>query len=125
MITGLVRRAKGNAGVARGPHELNRDHVASLQGHHYAGVATGQRAHGARAKVRRQHAVKRVRTSTTLKMTQDHAARLPSRTFFEIALQVLADAAEPGCTRTITLVLINQLVPDFDGPFRDDDNTKV
>ena len=97
----------------------------SLKRDHYAAFPVGQRSDRARAEVRRQHAVESVRTSAPLKVPQDHATCLSPRNLFEIVLQVLADTAEPGCTRTITLVLINQLVPDLDRAFGDHDNTKV
>ena len=58
-------------------------------------------------------------------MAQHHATRFSSGKIFQILLQVLTDAAEPGCMINITLVLINQVVPDLDCAFGDDDNTKI
>ena len=58
-------------------------------------------------------------------MSEHDATRFAARYFFQILLQVLADAAEPGCMMSITLVLINQLVPDLQSAFSDDDNTKI
>lgn len=91
MITGFVRRAKRNAGVTRGPHKLAvRRHcfdvlyrvaqryvydVSSLQRHHYAAFSPRERAHRARAEVRRQHPIESVWTSAALQMTEHDATR--------------------------------------------------
>src|SRR6185437_12457282 len=58
-------------------------------------------------------------------MAQHYTTRFATRDLFQIVLQVNTDAAESGCTFFITLVLINQLVPDLLGSFGDDDNTKI
>src|ERR1043165_2285751 len=133
MIIGFVGSAKGNSSITRRPHELPiRGHsldvldrfrqgygndVACLQCHPYAVFSVRQRTHGARTEVRGQHPVESVWPSAALQVAQNDATRLASGRFLQIALQVLADAAQTWCMQCVALVLVDQVVTDLGGPF--------
>src|ERR1044071_5302147 len=141
MITGLVRSAKRNTGISRradqlavgrhrldtlnGLRERHRNYIAGLQRHHHSALSARERAHCRRAEISRQHAIECIWPATALQVAQHHATCLAARDFLEILLQVLADATQTRCTKSITLVLINQLVSNLQSALSNDDDAEV
>src|SRR5829696_7145994 len=141
MITGFVRSAKRNASITRGSDQLttgrycfdvldclckrDRDHVSCLQSNHHTAFAVCQCSNCTRAKIGCEHTVECIRAAAPLEMSEHYAASFPAGKCFQILLQVLANATEPGCAMSITLVLINQVVPDLQSALRNNDNTKI
>src|SRR5262245_9713543 len=112
MITGLVRSAKRDTGIARRADQLasgrhclevlngfgnrNGHYVTCLQSHHHTTLAIRKRTNRTRSEIRCEHSIECVGPSTALKMTEHHAPRLPTSNLFEILLQVLTDTTKPG-----------------------------
>ena len=57
-------------------------------------------------------------------MAQYYTTRFATSDFLEIALQVMANATKTRGVQSVALVLVDQLVPDLDGTFSDDDDTE-
>ena len=141
MIIRFIRSAKGNSCITGRPHKLsirghsfdvfnrfgqgNGNDIAGLQCNHHAMFSVGQRPDRTRAKVCGQHTIESIGPAAALQVAQNYATRFSSSDVFEIALQVVTDAAESRRMQCITFVLVDQVVTDLDSSFSDDNNTKV
>ena len=133
MILGFVGSAKGNACVAGSAYKLairrhrlyigdclaNRygNDVTSLERDHYPTFPFHQGSHRTRSVIRRQHAIKSVRSAAALQMSQHHAASFFAAKFFEFSLTMSADSTKPRRMLVVTTVLVNQFMPRFTRSF--------
>ena len=88
-------------------------------------VQNDDRAYSAGAIVRRQHAIKSVRSAATLQVAEHHTTRLFAGKRFEFSLTIGANAAEARRVMAVARVLVNQIVSGFNCAFSGHDDTEV
>src|SRR5262249_47553042 len=75
--------------------DRNGNDLAGLERDHLTGLAVGQGAHGASAKIRSEHSIESVRAAASLQMTEHHTPRFLTGQLFRPATNVIARPTEP------------------------------